>query len=72
MRALTNILKIWNQEEFGLIETKKGEALRQVEYWDEKEKYSALNLEECEARKKARESYKSWGVEGRDLLETDV
>ena len=60
MRALTNILKIWNQEEFGLIETKKGEALRQVEYWDEKEKYSALNLEECEARKEARESYKSW------------
>ncbi|RVW26439.1 hypothetical protein CK203_086136 [Vitis vinifera] len=32
----------------------------QVEYWDEKEKYAALNMEECEARNGARESYKSW------------
>ena len=45
---------------FGLIETKKGEAIRQMVYWDEMEKCSALNLEDCEARKKARESYKSW------------
>ena len=36
LRALKNILKNWNKEEFGLIETKKGEALRQVVYWDEK------------------------------------
>ncbi|RVW49042.1 hypothetical protein CK203_080976 [Vitis vinifera] len=60
LRALKNILKIWNKEEFGIIETKKGEALMQVEYWDEKEKYAALNMEECEARNGARESYKSW------------
>ena len=60
LRALKNILKIWNKEEFGLIETKKGEALMQVEYWDEKEKCAALNLEECGARNGARESYKSW------------
>ena len=42
LRDLKNILKNWNKEEFGLIETKKGEALRQVVYWDEKEKCSAL------------------------------
>ncbi|RVW64777.1 hypothetical protein CK203_061974 [Vitis vinifera] len=48
------------KEVFGLIETKKGEALRQVVYWDEMEKCSALNLEDCEARKEARKSYKSW------------
>ncbi|RVW24396.1 putative ribonuclease H protein [Vitis vinifera] len=60
LRALKNILKIWNKEEFGLVETKKGEALTQVEYWDEKEKCAALNMEECEARNGARESYKSW------------
>ncbi|WKA10977.1 hypothetical protein VitviT2T_028516 [Vitis vinifera] len=60
LRALKIILKIWNKEEFGIIETKKGEALMQVEYWDEKEKYAALNMEECEARNGARESYKSW------------
>ena len=60
LRALKNILKIWNKEEFGLVETKKGEALIQVEYWDEKGKYAALNMEECEARNGAREFYKSW------------
>ncbi|RVX18713.1 putative ribonuclease H protein [Vitis vinifera] len=49
---------IWNKEEFGLVEAKKGEALKQVEYWDEKEKYAALNMEGCEARNRARESYK--------------
>ena len=32
LRALKDILKNWNREEFGLIETKKGEALRQVKY----------------------------------------
>ena len=60
MRALKNILKIWNKKEFGHVETKKGEALTQVEYWDEKEKCATLNMEECEARNGARESYKSW------------
>ena len=29
-------------------------------YWDEMEKCSALNVEDCEARNEARESYKSW------------
>ena len=60
LRALKDILKTWNKEVFGLIETKKGEALRQVVCWDEKEKCSTLNLEDCEARKEARESYKTW------------
>ena len=32
----------------------------QVEYWDEKEKYAALNMEKCEARNGARKSYQSW------------
>ncbi|KAJ9681633.1 hypothetical protein PVL29_017839 [Vitis rotundifolia] len=60
LRALKDILKNWNKEVFGLIENKKGEALNQIMYWDEKEKSAALSLEECEARKEARESYKSW------------
>ena len=60
LRSFKNILKIWNKEEFGHVETKKGEALMQVEYWYEKEKCAALNMEECEARNGARESYKSW------------
>ena len=62
LRALKNILKIWNKEEFGLVEAKKGEALKQVEYWDEKEKYDVLNMEDCEARNGAREAYKSWVI----------
>ncbi|RVX15145.1 hypothetical protein CK203_008053 [Vitis vinifera] len=62
LRALKNILKIWNKEEFGLVEAKKGETLKQVEYWDEKEKYATLNMEDCEARNGARESYKSWVI----------
>ncbi|RVX02510.1 LINE-1 reverse transcriptase-like [Vitis vinifera] len=39
-----------------------GEALKQVEYWDEKEKYDVLNMEDCEARNGAREAYKSWVI----------
>ena len=62
LRALKDILKAWNKEVFGLIETKKGEALRQVVCWDEKEKYAALNMEDCEARNGAREAYKAWVI----------
>ena len=58
LRALN--LKTWNKEVFGFIEPKKGKALDQVMYWDEKEKVSTLNLEECEARNEARESYKTF------------
>ena len=60
LRALKVALKIWNKEVFDFIEAKKGEAFSQVVYWDEKEKISALNLEECEARNEARVSYKTW------------
>ena len=59
LRALKDILKNWNKEVFGLIDTKKSEALRQVEHWDELEKHSTLSLEDCEARKEAKESYKT-------------
>ena len=45
---------------FGFIKARKGEALSQAVYWDEKEKGSTLNLEESEAKKEARESYKNW------------
>ena len=60
LRALKAVFKTWNKKVFGLIEARKGEALRQVVYWDEKEKGSVLNLEESEAKKEARESYKKW------------
>ena len=60
LKALKAVLKTWNKEVFNFIEAKQGEALSQVVYWDEKEKVSALNLEEYEARNEVRESYKTW------------
>ncbi|RVX19375.1 putative ribonuclease H protein [Vitis vinifera] len=50
----------WNKEVFGVIETKKREALSQVVYWDAVENHSTLSLEDCEARKEAKEAYKTW------------
>ncbi|RVW39477.1 Transposon TX1 uncharacterized 149 kDa protein [Vitis vinifera] len=57
--SLSGILKSLSKSSPLSVEAKKGEALKQVEYWDEKEKYAALNMEECEARNGARD-YKSW------------
>ena len=37
LRALKVVLKAWNKEVFGFIEARKGDALSQVVYWDEKE-----------------------------------
>ena len=60
LRALKGLLKTWNKEVFGAIETKKREALSQVAYWDAVENHSTLSLEDCEARKEAKEAYKTW------------
>ncbi|RVX03347.1 Transposon TX1 uncharacterized 149 kDa protein [Vitis vinifera] len=60
LRALKGLLKTWNKEVFGVIETKKREALSQVVYWDAVENHSILSLEDCEARKEAKEVYKTW------------
>ncbi|RVW32476.1 hypothetical protein CK203_081299 [Vitis vinifera] len=60
LRALKGLLKTWNKEVFGVIETKKREALSQVVYWDAVENHSTLSLEDCEARKEAKEVYKTW------------
>ena len=35
LRALKDFWKNWNKEVFGIIDTKKSEALRRVEYWDD-------------------------------------
>ncbi|RVW17271.1 Transposon TX1 uncharacterized 149 kDa protein [Vitis vinifera] len=60
LRALKGLLKTWNKEVFGVIEAKKREALSQVAYWDAVENQSTLSLEDCEARKEAKEAYKTW------------
>ena len=58
LKALKGILKVWNKEDFGRVETKK-EALRRVVFWDDLEKENELSREEVEEREKAREDYKN-------------
>ena len=59
LKALKGILKGWNKEVFGRVETKK-EALRRVVFWDELEKEKELSREEVEERENARKDYKNW------------
>ena len=60
LKALKGILKVWNKEVFGRVETKKKEALSRISYWDEVEKNKELSLIEAEEREMARENYKEW------------
>ena len=54
LKALKGILKGWNKEVFGRVETKKKEALRRVVFWDDLEKEKELSRKEVEEREKAR------------------
>ena len=60
MKALKLILRSWNKEVFGKVETKKQSAWNLVDFWDKKESARSLSMEEEEARKEARETYKKW------------
>ena len=51
LKALKGILKVWNKEVFGRVETKK-EALRRISFWDDLEKEKELTLEEFRIRKR--------------------
>ena len=60
LKALKGVLKNWNRDVFGKVETNKKEALRRVSYWDDLEKERELNLEEAEGRVNARADFKRW------------
>ena len=60
LKALKGILKTWNREVFGKVETNKKDALRRVTFWDDLEKERGLDLEEVEERAKAKVDFKSW------------
>ena len=60
LKALKGILKTWNREVFGLVETNKKDALRRVTFWDDLEKERDLNLEEVEEWVRARADFKRW------------
>ena len=62
LKALKGILKAWNRDVFGKIETNKDDALRRVTFWDDCEKVRALTREEAEERVKARADFKSWAL----------
>ena len=62
LKALKGILKAWNREVFGKVETNKEDALRRVSFWDDREKERGLVLEEVEDRAKARADFKSWAL----------
>ena len=62
MKTLKGILKVWNKEVFGRVESNTLEALRRVSYWDDLEKERELGLEELEGRTKAKDDFKSWAL----------
>ena len=62
LKALKGILKTWNIEVFGKVETKKKDALRRVTFWDDLEKERGLGLEEVEDRAKVKDDLKSWAL----------
>ena len=58
LKALKGILKAWNREFFGKVETNKEDALRRVSFWNDREKERGLVLEEVEERAKAGVDFK--------------
>ncbi|RVW41716.1 Transposon TX1 uncharacterized 149 kDa protein [Vitis vinifera] len=59
----------WNKEVFGKVETKKQSAWNLVDFWDKEENAHSLTMEEEEARKEARETYKKWFTEEIEIKE---
>ena len=62
LKALKGILKAWNIDVFGKVETNKKDALRRISFWDDHEKVRGLDLEEAEDRVKARADFKNWAL----------
>ena len=62
LKALKGILKAWNREVFGKIETNKEDALRRVSFWDDREKERGLALKEVEERAKDKADFKTWAL----------
>ena len=62
LKALKGILKVWNIDVFGKVETNKKDALRRISLWDDCKKVRGLDLEEAEDRVKARADFKNWAL----------
>ena len=62
LKALKGVLKTWNREVFGKVETNKKDALRRVVFWDDLEKERELKDEEAEDRVIAKADFKRWAL----------
>ena len=62
LKALKGLLKVWNRDVFGKVETNKKDALHRISFWDDQEKVRGLDLEEAEDRVKARAEFKRWAL----------
>ena len=60
LKVLKPIMRRWNKEVFGKVESKKQTAWNLVDFWDKEESVRSLSMEEEEARKDTRETYKKW------------
>ena len=62
LKALKIKLKEWNSKVFGKVGVNKRLALDEVSYWDNQKQLKALNEQELEARKEAREKFTKWAL----------
>ena len=60
LKALKGVLRNWNREVFGKVETNKKDALSGMSYWDDLEKERELKPEEAEGCINARADFKRW------------
>ena len=60
LKALKGVLRNWNRDVFGKVETNKKDTLRRMSYWDDLEKERELKPEEAEGRINARADFKRW------------
>ena len=60
LKALKGVLRNWNREVFGKVETNKKDALRRMSYWDDLEMERELKPEEAEGRINARADFNRW------------
>ena len=60
LKEVKSLLKVWNRDCFGRLDANKKLALSQVENWDCVEEVRELTLEETEAKKEAKDSFKKW------------
>ena len=60
LKEIKNLLKTWNRDCFGRLDLNKKLALAQVKEWDRVEEVRVLTMEEAEAKKGAKDSFKKW------------